>query len=142
MKGKAALLVLLVVGAVGALLAILWLFGFGPFGPRGRDSGPSPDPALVARGREIFGDACAACHGFEANGRGPAGIGLHPPPADLVGKIVHERTDAEILDRIHEGKPGTAMPSFQAALSREDARAVVAYLRALADGAAPDARPR
>lgn len=37
----------------------------------------------VARGKQLFGDKCAACHGDDGRGAGAASLGLGGPPPDL-----------------------------------------------------------
>lgn len=45
---------------------------------------PLPDdPQVVAEGKTLFRTNCAACHGENAAGDGPAAAGMSPPPADL-----------------------------------------------------------
>ncbi|MBZ0152296.1 MAG: c-type cytochrome, partial [Planctomycetes bacterium] len=43
------------------------------------------DPAAAAQGKDIFMNAgqCAACHGDDGTGGGPAAAGLEPPPRNL-----------------------------------------------------------
>jgi mono/diheme cytochrome c family protein len=43
----------------------------------------SPTPTSPASGQEMFMTHCAACHGRDARGTGPAGAALKTPPADL-----------------------------------------------------------
>ena len=43
----------------------------------------SPNPMLVDVGREEFATYCAACHGADGRGAGPAAAALRTPPADL-----------------------------------------------------------
>ena len=42
-----------------------------------------PNPMLIEVGRSEFGQYCAACHGRDARGDGPAASALVKPPADL-----------------------------------------------------------
>ncbi|MGO9123564.1 MAG: c-type cytochrome [Terriglobales bacterium] len=43
---------------------------------------PAP-PTSPASGKEMFNAYCAACHGRDAKGNGPAAAALNTPPADL-----------------------------------------------------------
>jgi mono/diheme cytochrome c family protein len=43
----------------------------------------APNPMLVEVGRSEFAQYCAACHGVDARGGGPAAAALAKPPADL-----------------------------------------------------------
>jgi mono/diheme cytochrome c family protein len=40
-------------------------------------------PTSAASGKEMFNSYCAACHGTEGKGNGPAAQALKTPPADL-----------------------------------------------------------
>jgi mono/diheme cytochrome c family protein len=51
--------------------------------PRPAPPAGEPNPMLVEVGRESFATYCAACHGQDARGDGPAAAALAKPPADL-----------------------------------------------------------
>ena len=69
---------------------------------------------------DLFKANCAACHGFQREG----GVGPTLVPQAL------NQPDDYYVDRILDGVPGTAMPSWRAAgLTEEQARALVIYLR-------------
>jgi alcohol dehydrogenase (cytochrome c) len=72
-------------------------------------------------GRNLFQKNCSACHGTEAKGgRGP----------DLTaGRWKWGSTDANILQNILSGIPGTQMPAFP--MSEDDGRAIIVWLRSL-----------
>jgi len=84
----------------------------------------SPDPA---KGKTIFVKYCSGCHGI--GGRGDGYRLLGSSPADLTAPSTKNRSDADLLRTIHEGKP--AMPSWKFRLSAQDNRDVLAYIRAL-----------
>jgi mono/diheme cytochrome c family protein len=95
---------------------------------------PLPDtPAKLRRGTEVFGRHCAACHGLEGGGMGPAGYELVPAPADLEWLVQAPRSTAEpyMYWSIAEGGQlfGSEMPAFKKTLSRRDIWAVIAYIR-------------
>lgn len=91
------------------------------------------DPALIAEGKALFEQACAACHGLE--GEGVAGLGVSLTDSEVV--LAHEGPDA--LDMIRSGSmPGTpgntsggVMPPSggRPDLTDEQLLAIVAYLR-------------
>jgi mono/diheme cytochrome c family protein len=89
------------------------------------------DGDAAGRGRTLFTQACAECHGTDADGRGPASRGLTPPPADLRSDAIRARSDGYLYFRLSAGKAGTAMPSFHGALDEQQRWAVIAYLRTL-----------
>jgi mono/diheme cytochrome c family protein len=100
-------------------------------------SGPPPppelatDPATVERGRALFVDHCALCHGVRGDGNGPRREGILPPPADLTSAGWRRGADPRrVHDIIRDGKPGTSMPSWHA-LDEADIWALVAYVLSL-----------
>ncbi len=75
-------------------------------------------PALVARGRALFLDSCAHCHGADATGdEGP----------DLHGIQVSDRYIAGIITHGIQGE----MPSFAKKLHAPEITALTAYVRSL-----------
>lgn len=92
-------------------------------------------PGLIARGREVYAARCAACHGVEGDGRGPAGAGLPVKPPDFRdARMVNEMAGNYWFWRVSEGglvepfrATGSVMPAWKNELSVEDRWAVVAY---------------
>lgn len=94
----------------------------------------------IERGRAIYAQHCAACHGAKLEGqpdwrtRRPDGK-LPAPPHDASGHTWHH--DPETLFRIVKqgiaalAGPGyqTDMPAYAGVLSDEEIRAVLAYIR-------------
>jgi len=93
------------------------------------------DPAMIARGKEIYDVKCAVCHGDAGDGKGPAGAVLPLKPPDLRDKTgIAEMRDNYWFWRVSEGgqvEPfkgkGSAMPPWKGELSVEDRWAVMAY---------------
>ncbi len=80
---------------------------------------PTPtSSALVARGRALFLDSCAHCHGADA--RGDEGPDLHDTPV----------SDRYIGNIITHGIPHE-MPSFARKLGGGEIAALTAYVRSL-----------
>jgi mono/diheme cytochrome c family protein len=101
-----------------------------------------PDDArLVARGAELYGAHCAACHGAKLEGqpnwreRGPDGL-LPAPPHDASGHTWHH-PDALLIRITRDGvgavvgDPGyrSAMPVYRGVLSDEDIVAVLSWIK-------------
>ncbi len=95
---------------------------------------------VIAQGRQVYADQCAACHGAELEGqpdwRSPLPSGRFPaPPHDESGHTWHHPD--KVLFRIV--KEGTAaivgnsyesdMPGFGDVLSDAEIRAVLDYIR-------------
>jgi mono/diheme cytochrome c family protein len=85
-----------------------------------------PDP--TSRGRALVSELCSTCHAI-----GRTGTSSHAgaPAFRELGERIELDTFA---DRLREGLQSTHadMPSFR--FSRDDARAVIAYLRSLQGG--------
>lgn len=77
---------------------------------------------LMAKGEQVYGTGCAACH--QANGEGIPGTF----PALKGGAIATGPVDAHI-DIVLNGKAGTTMGAFGAQLSDADLAAVITYER-------------
>ena len=100
------------------------------------------DPDQVARGAEVYAEACASCHGAalegEADWRSQKPDGTYPaPPHDAEGHTWHHG-DALLLRYIEHGGaealgevPGfrSAMPGFGKTLSDQEIRDVLAYIK-------------
>jgi mono/diheme cytochrome c family protein len=85
-----------------------------------------------SRGRALFLDHCALCHGEHADGHGVRREALSSPPADFTDDGWQRRTsDRRIYFAIREGVSGTAMPSWRS-LDEDAAWDLVAYLRSAA----------
>jgi mono/diheme cytochrome c family protein len=100
----------------------------------------APSPDVLKRGRGLYSQHCAICHGPRGRGDGTAAR-LHAkrakPPQDLTRPDVQARlTDGEMFWKITNGwKKGSQiiMPAFDGDIpSAEDRWKVVLHLRALA----------
>jgi len=67
-----------------------------------------------ARGRELFVQHCAICHGDGADGRGQRRYSLSGPPADFTDPSWSERTPPErAFAIVRGGVSGTSMPAWK-----------------------------
>jgi mono/diheme cytochrome c family protein len=85
-------------------------------------------PGDTAKGRVLFAKYCTGCHGPEGKGDGYKLLGRDP--ANLTAPSISKKSDADLLDAIHKGRPN--MPAWEVRLSKEDSRDVLAYVRSLA----------
>ncbi len=93
----------------------------------------TPDPA---RGAALFATNCAACHGAQGRGDGPAAKGLDPVPANFHDAArMAERSAYGLYNAITLGVPGTSMAAF-AKLGEEERWALALYTANL--GAKPE----
>ena len=82
---------------------------------------------LAARGYTLLSEMCASCHAIEKSGASP-----HPAAPPF--RIISRRLDiGDLYEKLREGLSSghRDMPSFR--FTREDARAVRAYLRIIAE---------
>ncbi|HLX63063.1 MAG TPA: cytochrome c [Planctomycetota bacterium] len=101
---------------------------------------PASDAKLLARGKELYTKACAACHGDDGKGEGPlvVKLDLNPRPANftLPVRFIKLRSteagtlplDEDLFRSVTRGLPGTAMLSFRA-LSDDERWALVEYVK-------------
>jgi cytochrome c oxidase cbb3-type subunit I/II len=100
-----------------------------PGRPRLRGDAPAlPRVAAGARGRAVWLEQCAGCHGADGRGDGPAAAWLHPAPPNLT---LREFGDAYLADALWNGVAGTSMPAWRDQ-SLEDLAALAAFVRTFA----------
>ncbi len=91
------------------------------FGQKSDLKNPYTTAADAAAGAKIFRAHCAECHGIRGEGeRGPS---------INTGVFFHGGTDADLLNNISNGIPGTAMPSVF--FSPDQVWQIVAFVRSL-----------
>ena len=106
-----------------------------------------PDPIIVTDialpGQEevdhLFIQHCAACHGLDGRGRGPAAEQLYPKPRDFVdspfrfASTTGERDEiiAALERTIAEGVPRSAMPGFHGVLSESQIAGLARHVLSL-----------
>jgi mono/diheme cytochrome c family protein len=89
----------------------------------------SPARAAAEDAAKTFAKSCAPCHGKEGAPNAVfAKQGVRSFKDQAWQKAV---TDAQVEKSIREGKKGTMMASFEKALSAEEIKALVAYIRKL-----------
>jgi len=94
---------------------------------------PVPEQQLAApgarqRGRQLFLEHCALCHGDQADGKGVRREGLSRAPRDFTSMAWRQSTSPRhVYFAIREGVRGTPMPSWKA-LDDRDIWDLVAYV--------------
>jgi mono/diheme cytochrome c family protein len=104
--------------------------------------GEKASVAQVPDATKIFKAKCATCHGA-----GGEGISSIKTPDFTDSKVQASVSDADILNTIKNGRPGTMMPAWNGKLSEQDMNAVARYIRSLsapqtASAASAEQKPR
>jgi mono/diheme cytochrome c family protein len=86
------------------------------------------DPAEIAAGRDLFGQKCEACHGYDGGGKTEIGSGQYPRPPALRPNVA-STPDGEIFYHIRNGIRNTGMPAWQ--LPDQQIWQLVAFIRHL-----------
>ena len=89
-------------------------------------------------GKSVYEQHCAACHGMNGDGNGPASVWLFPKPRNFSAGMFKIQstppgsppTDDDLFQTVTRGMPGSSMPSFTY-LPEQDRRGVVEYLKHL-----------
>jgi len=117
---RRVLVLLLMAGSIGVLGAA----AADQTGSSGTPAAANPfagNADAVKSGRQIFlNTGCYNCHGIEAKGGG------------IAPDLTASKLDAQQMFRtIHDGRPGTLMPSWAKELSSDEIWKVITYLQSL-----------
>ena len=88
------------------------------------------DPDLVATGLNQYDRYCLPCHGAPGVAPDAAGLGMNPPPPNLVTKA-RERSAREIYWTVSNGVKATGMPAWEFRMTEQERWAVVAFVKTL-----------
>jgi len=121
---------------------LLWVFVLGSFFlfyPLGQSWGqpapPKKTPELLAKGKKLYEQNCAPCHGAKGDGKGPAGALLKPPPRDFnvpLNQWTHSKGDLKkVFGVISKGIPNTGMVKWDH-LSEQDRWGLVYFVEGFA----------
>ena len=88
-----------------------------------------PTKASIQKGKEIYENKCALCHGDKGDGKGSASAGLNPKPTNFKESHGETMTDGEHFWKITTGR-GT-MPSYEKILTTEERWHVINYINTL-----------
>lgn len=96
--------------------------------------------AIAQEAQQLYERHCAACHGVEGLGQGPAAYLLYPKPRDFTRGVYKFRstptgsppTDQDLLRTLQNGVPGTAMPAWDR-LSDEELTNLTEYVKTFSD---------
>src|SRR6266513_143304 len=102
------------IGSAISLISITLLAADGPAATRS-----GLDPSL-SPGKAVYDQHCAACHGINGDGNGPAAVWLYPKPRHFNSGLFKIKStppgfmpsDEDLLHTVTRGMPGSSMPSF------------------------------
>jgi len=108
-------------------------------------AGAVTNPADTPAGQAVYVQHCAACHGEQGDGNGPAAVWLYPKPRNFSAGLYKIQstpagslpTDEDLYRSITRGLGGSSMPSFNY-LSEAERRDVVQYVKYLTAVVGPD----
>lgn len=84
--------------------------------------------ASMQRGRELFREHCAVCHGPQGRGDGPSAAGLNPKPVNLAAMAGHH-PDVDYAWKIENGRG--AMPAWKGTLGENQIWDLVNFIQTL-----------
>jgi mono/diheme cytochrome c family protein len=87
------------------------------------------DPQTVARGKVVFSNFCAPCHGATGKGDGLVVQQGYPAPPSLYADNARRIKDGQIFHILTYGQKN--MPAYASQLSSEDRWNVIAFVRSL-----------
>lgn len=95
---------------------------------------PSPvalgAPRMIAQGLVLYDRNCAVCHGAPGIAPGAIGLGMNPPPPNLV-LPARDGSARELYWTVSNGIIMTGMPAWKYRMSDQERWAVVAFLKAM-----------
>jgi mono/diheme cytochrome c family protein len=81
------------------------------------------------KGKKLYKQLCAICHGDKGKGDGMAGMALKPRPADFSSSSIQAQSDGALYWKLTEGKP--PMASYKTVLSEEERWQLVNFIRTM-----------
>ncbi len=90
----------------------------------------NPTPELIAKGKELFKNTCASCHGDNGDGNGPAGLNLNPKPRNFHAKEgwTNGRRFADMFKTLTEGILKNGMAAYEY-IPADDRFALIHFIR-------------
>lgn len=101
---------------------------------------PNPiDQDKLELGKKVYFKRCVWCHGIEGEGDGPSADRLFTRPRNFIQGTFKIRTtdsgelpmDANLIDTVKNGLPGSAMPAWGEFLKKAEILAVVQFVKSL-----------
>ena len=126
---RSALVLAVALGTFMATVGVAAAHGWKAPADASKIQNPIPGTeASIQRGRDVFQNSCASCHGENARGKGPLSPMLTPKPADLLKRAKHH-TQGDFFWKISNGRP--PMPGFKDQLSEKQIWDAINYIYGL-----------
>ena len=116
----------LLIGFVSANAQSTWV------APKDADNIKNPlknDLAASKKGKTLYLQLCAICHGDKGKGDGLASAALNPKPANFLSEKFQNQSDGAVFWKLTEGK--APMASYKESLSVSQRWQIVSYLKSL-----------
>ena len=100
--------------------------------PKSADAIENPlknDVKATKKGKALFAQLCAICHGDKGKGDGLASATLTPKPANFTTEIFNKQTDGAVFWKLTEGR--APMASYKQSLTDTQRWQLVNYLKSL-----------
>lgn len=98
----------------------------------GREVNPlPPSDQVLARGKDVYRSKCQRCHGATGIGNGPDADPKNKPGNLTDSRRAERNPDGVIFYKVWNGRKQPKMPAFRSEISRDDAWAVVHYVKTL-----------
>jgi mono/diheme cytochrome c family protein len=102
-----------------------------PAAGRDEKSPLQPTADVLKKGASVYKSKCQRCHGKEAKGDGPESD-PDTPAADLTdASRASVNTDGVLFYKVWNGRSKPKMPAFKSEMTKDDAWAVVEYVKSL-----------
>ena len=88
-------------------------------------------PAVIARGKDVYLIYCAQCHGHNYDGKGTVGQSFAPLPTDLRTAKVQDSRAGVLFRNVSYGRPDGRQPPLHATITMGDRWKVVAFVKSL-----------
>lgn len=85
------------------------------------------DDGATSKGKKLYKQMCAICHGDAGKGDGMAGSSLSPRPANFTLANIQDQTDGAIYWKLTEGR--APMAAYKAILKDDQRWQLVNYIR-------------
>ena len=89
-----------------------------------------PTPEMISKGKDLFQNTCASCHGNEGKGDGVAGASLNPKPRNFheLNGWKNGRKFSDMFLTLMKGVPNSGMTAYDF-MPVEDRIAILQYIR-------------